>query len=195
MFQTLNIIEYIQHVVNQRPIGLSSTSENIKPADVVPIWSKIQPGECFMKNCSKILNDAIQDFRRKWDCLYKSSVLQQKKWMASNHELEEEDLVLILDLKNHLNYPRIGRISKIDTDSAGVERYFHVTYKDGNKKRDKSVKRSAQSLVLLLKKTEDDQAKISDSLFWCPDTVNISGEKKRVMVKADNSNAETIQDL
>ena len=195
VFQTLNIIEYIQHVVNQRPIGLSSTSENIKPADVVPIWSKIQPGECFMKNCSKILNDAIQDFRRKWDCLYKSSVLQQKKWMASNHELKEEDLVLILDLKNHLNYPRIGRISKMDTDSAGVERYFHVTYKDGNKKRDKSVKRSAQSLVLLLKKTEDDQAKISDSLFWCPDTVNISGEKKRVMVKADNSNAETIQDL
>jgi hypothetical protein len=115
--------------------------------------------------------------------------------MASNHELEEEDLVLILDLKNHLNYPRIGRISKIDTDSAGVERYFHVTYKDGNKKRDKSVKRFAQSLVLLLKKSEDDQAKISDSLFWCPDTVNISGEKKRVMVKVDNSNAEKIQDL
>jgi hypothetical protein len=48
---------------------------------------------------------------------------------------------------------------------------------------------------LLLKKSEDDQAKISDSLFWCPDTVNISGEKKRVMVKADNSNAEEIQDL
>ena len=143
-----------------------------------------------MKNCSKMLNEAIQDFRRKWDCLYKLSLLQQKKWMNSNHEL-----VLILDLKNHLNYSRIGRISKIDTDNAGIERYFHVTYKDGNKKRDKSVKRSAQSLMLLLKKSEDDQAKISDSLFWCPDTVNTSGEKKRVMVKADNSNAEEIQDL
>ena len=46
----------------------------------------------------------------------------RKKWMNSNHELEEEDLVLILDLKNHLNYPRIGRISKIDTDNAGIER-------------------------------------------------------------------------
>ena len=110
--------------------------------------------------------------------------------MTSNHELEEQDWVLILDLKNHLNYPRVGRISKIDTDNAGVERYFHVTYKDGNKKKDKSVKRSAQSLVLLLKKSEDDQAKISDSLFWCPDTVNISGEKKKVKVKADTFKAE-----
>ena len=103
--------------------------------------------------------------------------------MTSNHELEEQDLVLILDLKNHLNYPRVGQISKIETDNAGVERYFHVTNKDGNKKKDKSVKRSAQSLVLLLKKSEDDKAKISDSLFLCPDTVNIGGEKRKLKLK------------
>ena len=110
-----------------------------------------------MKNCSKILSDAIRDFREKWDSLYKSSVLQQKKWMDSNHQLEEQDLVLILDLQTHLNYPRVGRISEIEMDSAGVERYFTVSYKDNNKKKEKSVKRCAQSLVLLLKKSEDDK--------------------------------------
>ena len=46
VFQTLNIIEYIQHVINQRPISLSTTLESIKCADVVPVWSKIQPAEC-----------------------------------------------------------------------------------------------------------------------------------------------------
>ena len=148
-----------------------------------------------MKKCSKILNEAIKDFRRKWDSLYRSSVLQQKKWMTSNHELEEQDLVLILDLKNHLNYPRVGQISGIETDSAGVERYFNVTYKDGNKQKDKSVKRCAQSLVLLLKKSEDDKAKISDSLFWCPDKVNMDGEKKKVKVTSGSSDVEEIQDL
>ena len=61
VFQMLNMIEFIQYVINQRPIGQSSTLEDVKPADVIPIWSKIKPAECFMKNCSKILNDTIQD--------------------------------------------------------------------------------------------------------------------------------------
>ena len=194
VFQCLNIIEYIQYVVNQRPIGLSTASESIRPADVVPIWTKIQPGEAFMKNCSKILSDAIRDFREKWDSLYKSSVLQQKKWMDSNHQLEEQDLVLILDLQTHLNYPRVGRISEIEMDSAGVERYFTVSYKDNNKKKEKSVKRCAQSLVLLLKKSEDDKAKISDSLFWCPDKV-VNDKKKRVKVNMVPANTTEIQDI
>ena len=89
-------------MINQRPIGLSTTLESIRPADVVPIWTKIQPAECFMKNCSNIINDAIQEFRNKWNCLYKSSVLQQKKWMTTNHNLEKDDLVLIHGLKNNL---------------------------------------------------------------------------------------------
>ena len=115
--------------------------------------------------------------------------------MTSNHELEKENLVLILDLKNHLNYPRTGRISKTYTDSTGTERYYHVTYKNGSMKTSKSVKRSVQSLVLLLKKSEDDAAKISDSLFWCPDSINISEERKKVKVKTCNLNTEEILDL
>ena len=44
------------------------------------------------------------------------------------------------------------------------------------------------------KKSEDDKAKISDSLFWCPDKVNINDEEKRVKVKLDSSNTAEIQD-
>ena len=40
-----------------------------------------------------------------------------------------------------------------------------MDYKIRNRKL--SVKRTAQSLILVLKKVEDEQAKLSDSLFWC----------------------------
>ena len=177
-------------MINQRPIGLSTTLEDIKPADVIPIWSRIKPAECFMKNCSKIINDAIQEFRKRWDCLYKTCILQQKKWMTSNHDLEKDDLVLVLDLKNNLNYPKTGRIKDVEADHSGINRYFHVEYKIG--KRVQSVKRTAQSLVLLLKKSEDKAAEISDSLFWCPDSINISENKKKVKVQTTNSTDEIL---
>ena len=93
-----------------------------------------------------------------------------------------------------MNYPRVGRISEIEMDSAGVERYFIVSYKDNNKKKEKSVKRCAQSLVLLLKKSEDDKAKISDSLFWCPDKI-VNDKKKRVKVNMVPANTTEIQDI
>ena len=64
-----------------------------------------------MKNCSKVIEDAMTEFRNKWDNLYKSSVLQQKKWMNTIHNLENDDVVLILDLTNKLNYPKNGKIS------------------------------------------------------------------------------------
>jgi hypothetical protein len=149
----------------------------------------------FYKNCSKNISDAIQEFRKKWDCLYRMSVLQQKKWMISNHDLEKDDLVLIQDLTNKLNYPRTGKISAIEEDGSGIERYYHVTYKDENKKKDKTVKRSAQSLVLLLKKSEDDAAKISDSLFWCPNSIDIGKENKKIEVKISDLDTEEILDL
>ena len=194
VFQTLNVIEYIMFYVNQRPIGSSSTLECIKPSDIIPVWSKLQPSECFMKNCSKVIEDAMTEFRNKWDNLYKSSVLQQKKWMNTNHNLEVDDVVLIIDLKNKLNYPKHGKISRIETDHTGTERYFHIEYKIG--KRTHSVKRTAQSLVLILKKSENEEAKISDSLFWCPDKpVDTSEKRKRIKVQTLNSASDEIFDL
>ena len=64
----------------------------------------------------------------------------------------------------------------VEPDTMGIARYFHVEYKIGNKTL--SVKRTAQSLILVLKKLEDEQAKISDSLFWCVNNKD-SGEIRR----------------
>ena len=117
-----------------------------------------------MKNCSQIIADALKEFRRKWVQLYQSCILRQKKWMESNHSLATGDLVLITDLLGKLNDPRHGVIAAVEPDSVGVERYFIVEYKTGSKTM--TVKRTAQSLVLVLKKSENERAEISDSLFW-----------------------------
>ena len=120
VFQLLNV------VINRRPIGNSSTLECVRPADVIPIWSKLQPSESLVRNCSQVIADALREFRRKWEQLYMSCVLRQKKWMASNHTLEVGDLVLITDLLGHLNYPRHGKITAVESDSMGIIRYFHI---------------------------------------------------------------------
>ena len=77
----------------------------------------------------------------------------------------------------------------MEADHSGIDRYFSVEYKVG--KRVQSVKRSAQSLVLLLKKSEDEQAEISDTLFYCPDSL-ISDSKKKVKVQTNNSIDEIV---
>ena len=74
------------------------------------------------------------------------------------------------------------------------ERYFHINYKIG--KRAQSVQRTAQSLVLLLKKSKNDAAKISDYLFWCPDKpINVSEGRKKNKVQTINSTLDEILDL
>ena len=79
-------------------------------------------------------------------------------------------------------------------DHTGTNRYFHIQYKIG--KRTQSVKRTAQSLVLILKKSESEQAKISDSLFWCSDkNVNVDDKRKRIAVQTDSSTPDEIVDL
>jgi hypothetical protein len=187
VFQVLNLCEYMMFHINRRPIGSSTTLECVRPSDVIPVWS----GGHYMRNCSKVIEDAMAEFRNKWDNLYKSSVLQQKKWMHTNHELEKDDVVLITDLKNKLNYPKHGKISRIEADNSGTERYFHIEYKIG--KRTHSVKRSAQSLVLILKKSENEKASISDSLFWCPERpLDIGEGKKRIKVQFNSASEEML---
>ena len=96
--------------------------------------------------------------------------------MSSNHALEIGDLVLITDLLGHLNYPRHGKITAIEPDSTGINRYFHVQYKSG--KKTLSVKRTAQSLTLVLKKLEDEKAQTMDTLFFYQNYKDFSDTKK-----------------
>ena len=190
MFQLLNVIEFITFTINQRPIGSSSTLECVRPADVIPVWSKLRPSELLMRNCSQVISDALKEFQRKWDQLYLSCVLRQKKWMESNHTLEIGDLVLITDLLGHHNYPRHGKITAVEPDTMGITRYFHIEYKNG--KKTMSVKRTAQSLTIVLKKLEDEQAQISDTLFWFDDSKDSSDTKKTVKVAVQGATEEII---
>jgi hypothetical protein len=45
--------------------------------------------------------------------------------------LEAGDLVLILDLKPKLGYPRNERITNVEKDTSGVQRYYTVEYNNG----------------------------------------------------------------
>ena len=190
VFQLLNVVEFIMHSINRRPIGSSSTLECVRPSDVIPVWSKLQPSESLMKNCSKVISDALREFRHKWDQLYLSCVLRQKKWMESNHTLEIGDLVLITDLLGHHNYPRHGKITATEPDTMGTTRYFIISYK--NNKKTMSVKRTAQSLTLVLKRREDEQAQISDSLFWFKENKDSGDKKKIVKVAVQDATEEMI---
>ena len=101
------------------------------------------------------------------------------KWFTSNHALEIGDIVLITDLMTKLNYPKIGRVTQIDEDGAGVERYFKDEYKR-NKKSFSVVKRPAQSLCIVMKKDEQERDKIADSVsFIDDDDLTVTKEKKK----------------
>ena len=109
--------------------------------------------------------------------------------MSSKHTLEVGDLVLITDLLGHLNYPRHGKITAVEPDSMGIIRYFHIEYKTG--KKTLSVKRTAQSLILVLKKLEDEQAQTMDTLFFYQNDKDFS-DKKKIKVAVQDATNEII---
>ena len=78
---------------------------------------------------------------------------ETRKVFSSNLNLVIGDIVLIADLMTKLNYPKIGRISEVEKDSMGVERFSTVNNKK-TKKVPSSVKRPAQSLCVVMKKDE-----------------------------------------
>ena len=76
LFQLITYLEYVQMVLNRRPLGVrhGEILEPITPADVIPVWSKIQAG-LSMANCTKIIEAARKDFHRKWSSLYDLCIL------------------------------------------------------------------------------------------------------------------------
>ena len=91
---------------------------------------------------------------------------------------------MITDIMTKLNYPKIGKVTKIDEDGAGIERYFTIEYKR-NKKSFSVVKRPAQSLCIVIKKMSKKEIKIAYSVsFLDDDNLTITKEKKkRAIVK------------
>ena len=92
-----------------------------------------------------------------------------------------------------LNYPPIGRVTRIDKDNAGIERYFTVDYKR-NKRSFSVIKRPAQSLCIVMKKDEQDGDKIVDSISFLDDSdLKVTkAKKKRAVVKCLTEESEII---
>jgi hypothetical protein len=164
LFQLLNVLEFAVHTINRRPIGVSSTLETLAPQDIIPVWSKINPQMSF-SNCSKIIQKTCQEFQKKWETIYQITMIKQIKWLSTNHTLAIKDIVLILDLKSKSGHPRHGRVKEVTLDSAGQERYFLIEYKITPKKYS-TVKRTAHSLIVVYKSTEqrEDEQKYIDFL-------------------------------
>ena len=97
IFQLILVLEFVMFHVNRRPIGVTTTLEHIRPADKLPVWSQSDPATT-MKECTKVVAAAKQEFLDKWNVLYKLSILKQGKWTSSNHNLAIGDVVLILSL-------------------------------------------------------------------------------------------------
>ena len=109
------------------------------------------------------------------------------------------DIVLISDLKGYLGYPVLGRVRSLEQDSDGIPRYFIIEYKRSrldvkNKNREEkvsfskkfmSVKRPANSLVVLIPKNEvKSENAIEDILNYCEtDNDDVLPPKRRTKKK------------
>ena len=70
VLQLVLICEVIMYYVNKRPIGMSSTLESVRPADILPVWSKVNPSVS-MTGCTQVVESAKQEFLERWNQLYK----------------------------------------------------------------------------------------------------------------------------
>ena len=180
IFQLILVLEFVMFHVNRRPIGVTTTLEHIRPADILPVWSQSDPATT-MKECTKVVTAAKQEFLDKWNVLYKLSILKQGKWFSSNHNLAIGDIVLITDLMTKLGYPRLGRIAKVEKDTMGTERYYHVSYKKN--KGFATIKRTAQSLCMIMKRDEQEDQIIDPILFLDEVDLAPASKKQKVIVK------------
>ena len=91
IFQLILLCEFVMFHVNRRPIGATSPLEHIRPADILPVWSQTNPATT-MKECTKVVAAAKDEFLERWNELYKLSVRvsgwRQSFDNGSNDEIE-----------------------------------------------------------------------------------------------------------
>ena len=100
-------------------------------------------------------------------------------------------MVLITDIMTKLNYPKIGRITKVEKDTMGIEKYYQVEYKK-NKQFFSTVKRTTQSLCVIMKKEERECQVIDIILFLDKADLAPASKKQRVAVKFMTAESEII---
>ena len=156
VFQWVLATEEIISLVNARPIGISSTLTSLSPSCLVPVWSGLPP-QPSLEGCAEVIEKFKAEFHSLWFETYWSTVLRQKKWIDTEYKLSVGDICLIADLLNTYGYPTLARVSDIENDSYGVPRYFKLEYRKRPEAKVTTVKRTAQSLILVLECQDQSQ--------------------------------------
>ena len=160
-FQFIRFLEKAQFIINERPISLSNTLEILCPNDVSSLHTKIKNTETLSEFIRKS-DENVKLFTELWYDLYWSSLFSQRKWFQTD-EVEIGSLVLILDTRNHFNYPSLGILREIEEGTTDdVQRYFMVEHRT---KTDQTrvLRRPAQQLSLVLSKSEMDEDREEDA--------------------------------
>ena len=84
-------------------------------------------------------------------------MLRQKKWIDTGYKLSVGDICLIADLLNTYGYPTLARVSDMENDSFGEPRYFKLEYRKRPGAKVTTIKRTAQSLILVLECQDQSQ--------------------------------------
>ena len=161
-FNWINLLEKTMNILNLRPIGAKTTGEILCPADIHSFSTGVNDtieANIHEGNTSayyKQTLDLLEDFKKQWFKLYYKTLIQQRKWIDKNNVLEPEDLVLVIDHQSNYGhgYPTLARIVHVDQDNNGIDRYFSCQYRT-ERGTLKTLKRTPQSLCLVLKKQED----------------------------------------
>ena len=177
-FSWTNLLEGTMTIINRRPIGAKTTGEVLCPGDINSVFTGVHEmlevgKEGDLPRYSRQIAELQAEFQAQWLNLYYRSLLRQKKWEKRNQILELEDLVLIVDLPNDFKYPSLAKIVHVQKDTGeDIERYFTVRHRTKNGTF-KTVKRTPNSLVLVLKPSEEQSADMFEVADPDPENVDM----------------------
>ena len=174
-------------LANKRPIGWSSSMESFSPQDMVPVWSNLPPPDS-LKGCTEVIRDYKKQIHSKWEQFYLNTIIKQNKWFQNSSwsPLKVDDIVLISDLI-HNGYMTMARITGTKEDTTGHTRYFKASYKRDGTKNEKSVVRTARSLVFILRPDDQEDEQNIDIISKATvEDVPTAKTKEKLKVQLDN---------
>ena len=181
-------------LANKRPVGWSSSMESFSPQDMIPVWSNLSPPDS-LKGCTEVIREYKKQFHSSWEQFYLNTIIKQNKWFQNSSwsPLQVDDIVLISDLI-HNGYMTMARITGTKEDTAGHTRYYKVSYKRDGTKNEKSVTRTARSLVFILRPDDQKADQNVDIISKASvEDVPTPKTKEKLKVRLDN-NPEQILD-
>lgn len=201
-FCWIQLLEKTMFLLNRRPIGAKMSGQVLTPSDLNPVYSGVDeqltadPKKGNIAAYHQQAENYFQQFKDSWFEMYYRSVLQQKKWKDLNTSLDEGDLVLIMDMKNEFGYPHIARIVFVKDDTGKIPRYYYCQHKTP-KGTLRTVIRTAQSLCLVLKESENQSADQFEPLDPDNDApvAELPTHQKKVLKVSVQNDPDNIQDI